>query len=338
MVGVAVARAVPPVWGSAGFRTIELDCTRGSEKLNYSAGVTTDPRRLAVLLAVHRAGGVLAAADVLRVTPSAVSQQIARLEAEEGVAVLDRGPRGATLTAAGRVLADAAERIEGELVEARKALAALGGELAGRVTVTGFQTALRAVVAPALATLAEHHPGVDLVVEERDATDALRRLREGDADVVLIERDEDADTHTPRGQRDVVLLEEPWRVVLPPQVAVPTQLSDLAGATWLESEPGTAAARALARVAAQVGTLATRHVYYDFDVALALVAAGQGIGMLPALALQGDLPEGVTVATVPGLGSRRLVARHRATRHEPRPTVAAVVDELLASASALDLA
>jgi len=299
--------------------------------------VSTDPRRLAVLLAVHRAGGVLAAADLLRVTPSAVSQQIARLEAEEGVAVLDRGPRGATLTAAGRILADAAERIEGELVEARKALAALGGELAGRVTVAGFQTAIRAVVTPALGLLAERHPGVEVVVEERDPDDALRRLRAGDADVVLLERDEDADPHTPRGQRDVVLLEEPWRLVLPPAVAAPGQLSDLASATWLESEPGTAAARALGRVAALVGPLSTRHVYYDFDVALALVAAGQGVGMLPALALQGELPDGVTVATVPGLGSRRLVARHRATRHEPRPTVAAVVDELLVAAGALDL-
>ena len=146
----------------------------------------TDPRRLAVLLAVHRAGGVLAAADLLHVTPSAVSQQIARLEAEEGVPVLDRGPRGATLTAAGRILAEAAERIESELVEARKSLAALGGELSGRVTVAGFQTAIRAVVAPTFAVVAERHPGIELVVEERDPGESMRRLREGDADVVLL--------------------------------------------------------------------------------------------------------------------------------------------------------
>ncbi len=296
-----------------------------------------DPRRLSVLLAVHRAGGVLAAADVLHVTPSAVSQQIARLEAEEGVAVLDRNPRGATLTAAGRILAEAAERIESELVGARKSLAALGGELSGRVTVAGFQTAIRAVVGPAFAVLAEHHPGVEVVVEEREPGESMRRLREGDADVVLLERDEDADTHVPRGQRDVVLLEEPWRLVLPSAVATPTQLSDLAGATWLGAEPGTAAARAMGRIAAALGPVSTRHVFYDFDVALALVAAGQGVAMLPALALRGELPDGVTVATVPGLGSRRLVARHRATRREPSPAVVAVVEELLAVAGGLDL-
>lgn len=297
----------------------------------------TDPRRLAVLLAVHRAGGVLAAADVLHVTPSAVSQQITRLEAEEGVAVLDRGPRGATLTTAGRILAEAAERIESELVEARKSLAALGGELSGRVTLAGFQTAIRAVVAPTFAVVAEHHPGIELVVEEREPAESMRRLREGDADIVLLERDEDSDSHVPRGQRDVVLLEEPWRLVLPSSVATPTQLSDLTGVTWLAAEKNTAAARAMSRVTSALGPVTARHVYYDFDVALALIAAGQGVGLLPALALQGELPEAVTVATVPGLGSRRLVARHRATRREPGPAVVAVIEELLGVASGIDL-
>ncbi|MFI2754908.1 LysR family transcriptional regulator [Cellulomonas sp. P22] len=298
----------------------------------------TDPRRLAVLLAVHRAGGVHAAADVLHVTPSAVSQQIARLETEEGVQVLDRGPRGVTLTPAGRVLAESAERIEAELVEARKAIATLGGEVSGRVTIAAFRTAIRAVVGPAAVVIAERHPGVDLVIEEREPVDSLRRLREGDADIVLLERDEDADASVPRGARDVVLLEEPWRLVLPAAVAAPTQLDDLRDAMWVGAEPGTAADRALGRVAATLGGhVRTRHQYYDFDVALSLVAAGQGVAMLPALALQGEVPHGVSVVTVPGLGSRRLVARHRATRREPGPATVAVLDLLLGVAGALEL-
>ena len=73
------------------------------------------PQRLSVLLAVHRAGGVVAAADILHITPSAVSQQIRLLERECGARVLDRTPAGAVLTAAGKVLAEAAERIEDEL-------------------------------------------------------------------------------------------------------------------------------------------------------------------------------------------------------------------------------
>src|SRR6478735_6477286 len=305
--------------------------------------MAADPRRLAFLLAVHRAGGVLAAADLLHVTPSAVSQQIQRLEAEEGVAVLDRGPRGVSLTPAGRVLADAAERIETELVEARKALAALGDEVTGRVAVGSFQTAIRAVVAPVAARLAETPPGVELDVQEREPAEALRLLRAGELDVVLLERDVEADAPAPRGTREVVLLDEPWRLVVPTTMPTPARLDDVRDAVWLGPQPETAAARALRRLERGLGTtLRTRHLYYDFDVGLSLVAAGLGVAMLPALAVEGvasaEVPDGVTVVGLPGLGSRRLVARHRATRHEPRPVVSAVLDEMVDAAAAIDFA
>jgi len=300
--------------------------------------MATDPRRLGFLLAVHRSGGVLAAADLLHLTPSAVSQQIARLEAEEKVQVLDRGPRGVTLTPAGRILAEAAERIESEMVEARKAIAAMSEEMTGTVSVGSFQTAIRAVVGPTFASLEARYPGIQLDVQELEPADALRLLRSGDLDVVLLERDEDADSPAPRGMREVPLLDEPWRVVVPAAFPTPARLDDVRDALWLGPEPTTAAARALRRLSRTLGTtLRTRHSYYDFDVALALVAAGQGVAMLPALAVEGEMPDGVTVVPLPGLGSRRLVARHRATRHEPRPVVNAVIDEMVAAAAAIEL-
>ena len=73
------------------------------------------PSRLSVLLAVHRAGGIVAAADSQHLSPSAVSQQIKLLEREAGVRVLDRAPTGAVLTNAEQVHAGTAERIEAEL-------------------------------------------------------------------------------------------------------------------------------------------------------------------------------------------------------------------------------
>src|ERR687893_657292 len=247
--------------------------------------MATDPRRLAFLLAVHRAGGVLAAADLLHVTPSAVSQQIARLEAEEGFQGLDRGPRGVTLTPAGRVLADAADRIEAELVGARQAIAALAEGVSGRVTLGSFQTAIRAVIAPMLGPLAGRYPGVDVVVREHEPADSLRMLRAGELDIVVLERDVDVDAPAPRGAHDVPLLDEPWRVVVPAHQPAPERLDDLRGVQWLGPEPGTAGERALSRLSRTLGTtFTTRHEYYDFDTALALVGAGQGVAMLPALA------------------------------------------------------
>ena len=56
------------------------------------------PRRLRVLLAVARTGGVLAAADELGITPSAVSQQLNKLEDETGHALVVRTPKGSVLT------------------------------------------------------------------------------------------------------------------------------------------------------------------------------------------------------------------------------------------------
>lgn len=300
--------------------------------------MATDPRRLAFLLAVHRAGGVLAAADLLHVTPSAVSQQIARLEAEEGIDVLDRGPRGVTLTPAGRVLADAAERIEAELVQARQAVAALGGELTGRVSVGSIQTAIRTVVAPMLVSLGERHPHIEVDVQEYDPAESIRRLRAGDLDAVVLERDVDVDAPAPRGAHDVPLLDEPWRIVVPTSLPEPERLDDLATLTWVGPQADSAAERAAARLANQLGTtFETRHAYNDFDTAISLVAAGQGIAMLPALAMQQDLPDGVAVVSLAGLGSRRLVVRHRQNRHEPGPTVRAVVDEMVAAAREIDL-
>ncbi len=319
--------------------------------------MNADPRRLAVLLAVHRAGGVLAAADVLRVTPSAVSQQIARLEGEVGVAVLVRGPRGVSLTPAGRVLAEAAERIEAELVEARKAVAALDEDLTGRVRVGAFQTAIRAVVAPVAAQLATSLPGVELDVEEHELAELLRLQRAGDLDLVLLEQDtaEGPPAELRRGTRDVVLLDEPWRVVVPAAMPVPARLAELSDAVWLGAAAETAAARALGRVSRALGApLTTRHVYSDFGVALALVAAGLGVALLPALALPGPAgapgssgrpggtrsapgaPDGVTVVRLPGLGTRRLVLRHRSTRHEPRPVVRAVMAAMTQVAAQVD--
>ena len=174
--------------------------------------------RIAVLLAVHRAGGVVAAADLLRLSPSAVSQQIRLLENEAGVRVLDRTPAGAILTDSGRVLAEAAERIESELTTARRELALIDGDTpTGTVRIGTFATAIRALLLPLLRTLEESLPGIELVIEESEERAALGRLRQGTLDLVLLERDSHTLPAPPRAMNDVPLLDESWLVVVPPE-------------------------------------------------------------------------------------------------------------------------
>jgi len=119
-----------------------------------------DPRRLRVLRAVSVGGGVMDAARLLHLTPSAVSQHLAQLEREVGLTLVDRSRRRVELTEAGRLLADRAERIEHELAEARCDLAALSGRVSGPVVVTAFATAIRHLLVPAITLLSRTHPDV----------------------------------------------------------------------------------------------------------------------------------------------------------------------------------
>ena len=108
-----------------------------------------DPRRLRILLAIARTGGVLAAADELGITPSAVSQQLTKLENATGHALVVRTPRGSVLTPAGLAMAEAAEEIERALSVARARMEG-AAELAGVVRVGGFTSFLRTMVIPRL--------------------------------------------------------------------------------------------------------------------------------------------------------------------------------------------
>lgn len=250
---------------------------------------------------------------------------------------MDRGPRGVTLTPIGRILAETAERIEDELVSARKEIAELDGALSGRVVVGAFPTVTVSVLVPALAHLKENLPGIEVEIRAREPQDALRGLRAGDLDLILHEVDADAEHRVPRGLRDVPLLDEPWRIVIPSTMPVPTSLYDLTDVTWLGPDPATAAFRALQRVRTSLGlSVETKHVFYDFTVAIGLVGIGEGVALLPALALEAALPDTVQVVALPGLGARRMMARHRISRHEPGRAVGALLSALTERASEME--
>ena len=287
-----------------------------------------------------RPGGIVAAADSQHLSPSAVSQQIKLLEREAGVRVLDRAPTGAVLTDAGRVLAGTAERIEAELASAQRELAELDESApAGHVRIGSFSTAIRALLLPLLTVVERTMPGVVMTIEETEERSGLARLRRGELDLVLLERDERTPTDPPRPMADVPVLDESWLVVVPPGQAAPQTPADLARATWIALDPSTAGACALDRLSRRLGApLSTRHVAHDYDVVLAMVSQGLGYALLPELAVHSGLvPDGVVVSSLPGLGTRQLVVRHRVTRTEPTSAARAVLEALLSHAQALEL-
>ncbi|MEJ3748429.1 LysR family transcriptional regulator [Actinomycetes bacterium KLBMP 9797] len=294
-----------------------------------------DPRRLAVLRAVADAGGVLAAAAALHLTPSAVSQHIARLEAETGVTLLDRsrlgGRRSAGLTPAGRLLAGHAGRLAEVLAAAERDLAALTGTVTGPVAVGAFPTVIRHVVAPAAAVVARTNPGVRVHIRQIEAEPGRPVLRSGELDLLIIEQDAAAPEPAPPGLRAIRLFDDPYRIAVPAAWGPVAGVEALLGRPWVDSPRGSAVRLILDRLAARHDvTLDRPHECLEFPAALAVVAAGLAAAVVPALALPTEQP-GIQVLAVP-IGARRLDLEYRRGRHEPSPAAQLVADAIRAVA------
>ena len=285
---------------------------------------TLDVRRMRVLREVAARGTIAAAARALAFTPSAVSQQLAALERETGVALLDRRGGRVHLTEAGRRLVGRTEAILAELEAATAELEAAAVEVTGDVHVAAFPSAERALLAPAIATLAGRHPEVRVRTTELEPEDALPALRLGDVDLAISHED----VARPRPPDDRLeradLLDDPLWLALPrgglagvpdPPAGSPVALAGLAAARWVATPPGTAC-RAMVDDAC------------DFTVLAAVVAAGLGVAMGPGLALPafGGPEVGIhPVADVPV--TRRIFAAARRGGLE-RPAAAAMVAAL----------
>ena len=296
-----------------------------------------DPRRLRFLLAVARYGGVLAAADELAVTPSAVSQQIARLEKETGHALLRRKPSGSSLTTAGMALAEAAEDVERALAVARSRLEEEDAHVSGTVRIGGFQSFLATVLAPALPNWRNRYPAVRFETMEAEEADLLRALRAGSLDAIVVELDAGEDYTPPRGTTDVPLLDEPWKLVVPHGAFFTADVIDLSrlGLPWLGLDPAAASAKAIRRVRRELGGDDSGvHTYHSYQTALALVAAGEGVTLAPALALESLPTDGLDLLDIPGLGMRRVVLRHLTRSRTASPTLATAAGLIREAAAA----
>src|SRR5271157_3655331 len=122
--------------------------------------------RLRVLKEVAYRGSFSAAAEALSYSQSAVSQQIAALEAEAGMALLERHPRGVSLTAAGQTLVGHAEGILAQLEAAEASLSAISGLRGGVLRIASFPTAGATLMPLAIATFRSAYPAVQLSLTE----------------------------------------------------------------------------------------------------------------------------------------------------------------------------
>jgi DNA-binding transcriptional LysR family regulator len=313
-----------------------------------------DVRRLQLLSDLSRLGTIAAVACLHAYTPSAVSQQLSVLEREAGTPLLERSGRRVALTAAGRLLAEHGDRVLAALEQADAALAALGAGLAGPLRIAAFPTAVRTLLPSALVALGREHPGLELSVAELDPVAVPAALRERRLDVGLINHYELApgapDPEPGPGLAAVPLLDEAVFIAFPehaggrteaqalsrtqPQAAAPSgtgtePLLAARDADWILASPGTLCHTATLHVCRAAGfTPRARHHADDFATVLALVAAGQGISLVPQLAAA-QPPAGVHLVRLPVRRRNRIAYRQGAAEH---PAVAAFVSRLRASA------
>jgi DNA-binding transcriptional LysR family regulator len=261
--------------------------------------------RLRMLREVASRGTLAAAAEALFMTPSAVSQQMAVLEREAGTPLLERRGRGVRLTDAGARLVENTERILAELERAEADLAASSRGVVGRVRVSAFPTAARALLVPTLPRLIAEYPNLHLSMIDMEPEESLPALKAEELDVVVtyewnvLPRLEDA------GIEREELLREPVYLALPAthRFAARTSVgvAELRDEEWIVGRDSTSMLELVVAATRQEGYEPRTDFHsMDFQVILAAVGAGLGVALVPPLALIGEYPD-VVITHIEGL-------------------------------------
>ncbi|MFJ8628479.1 LysR family transcriptional regulator [Kitasatospora sp. NPDC093550] len=281
-----------------------------------------DVRRLRLLRELAHLGTIAAVAEALSFSPSAVSQQLSVLEKEAGVPLLERTGRRVALTPAGRNLVRHAESVLALLEQAGAELAHAKRGLAGPLRIGTYPSAARAIIPAVLGELAAWHPGLEPMVTEVDPAVVGAALRAGELDVALVHEYDLVPTDAEPG------LATTRPVFTEPMYLAARTLGTIAeqhGAPWIMSPPGTLCHAMALRACESAGFAPRiRHQIDDFTTVLALVAAGQGVALVPHLGTA-QPPPGVVLTRLPMYRRTRAAFRAGAGSH---PAISAFVSAL----------
>jgi DNA-binding transcriptional LysR family regulator len=301
-----------------------------------------DLRRLRLLRELDERGTIAAVADALQFTPSAVSQQLAVLEREAGVPLLERSGRGVRLTDPALALVAHADALLERAALAEADLAAAAGEVTGRARIAGFQSVFVRIAMPAMERLAREAPRLRCELYEAEPEQGLPMLAVGDVDLVLGDEWQHHPRQLPTTLRRHELHDDPVYVLLPARHPVARRhrdavpLAELAGEPWATGHEGMGWEEVTQRACREYGGFEPdiRHRADDATISLALVARGLAVTLLPDLVLPERHP-GIAVRPVAeGPLNRRIFAATRAA-DAARPSMGALLAALQDAAAAL---
>lgn len=195
--------------------------------------------RLRALDALARTGAVARAAEELHLTPSAVSQQLGKLDREAGCRLTEPSGRGLRLTHAGRVLADHAAAVLARLAAAEADLDQLDADVAGPLRIGAIPTTLHALAPAALARLTTDHPRLRIMLSDGEAEETLPRVVADDLDLAVVESWDGSPAPRPPGTTRAVIHHDVVDLLLPSSHPLATRtevdLAELgtAGLDWV---------------------------------------------------------------------------------------------------------
>jgi DNA-binding transcriptional LysR family regulator len=259
-----------------------------------------DVHRLRVFRSVVASGSIQAAAGSLGLTPSAVSQHVTALQRETGLSLVSRVGRGIEPTDAGRVLADRIDGVLGRLAEVESVARDLRAGRAGSLSISYFGSVGSAWMPRVARVLLRDFPDLRLSLTLREDLPADPAER---ADVqVIVER---PDFEPPGRTRAYHLLEDPYVAVVPAGHRLAgeatVELAALRDERWVDNDIQQGWCRRNLIDACRAAGFAPVFAVetQDHVTALAFVAAGIGLSVLPRLGTR-QLPPGVVAVPVTG--------------------------------------
>jgi DNA-binding transcriptional LysR family regulator len=245
--------------------------------------------RLNVFREVINLGSFSNAADALSYSQSAVSQAIATLESEAGVALVERSRGGVRPTVAGAALAGHVGGILAQMETAESEIAAIAAGRGGRLRIASFPTAGATLMPQAIAGFRASHPGVELTLAEGEPEEIAPRLRAGEFDLVLLFEFEGGGERLGAGMRRFALFEDPLHLAMrrdhPLAGRKRLRLEDLRAESWVQTSASSPCAKHVIRSCHGAGF--EPEVSFesdDYQTVQGLVAAGVGVALIPQLA------------------------------------------------------
>ncbi|WP_309075192.1 LysR family transcriptional regulator [Paenarthrobacter sp.] len=261
-----------------------------------------DISALRALVAVDQHGSVVAASGAMGFSPSAISQQIKKLEKQTGVAVLERSGRGVLLTERGLALAGYGRRIMGELEELQATLLADPSKPSGLLRLVAFSTACRGLVGPMLGRIAAAHSTLGVTVLAEDPREAVQRVASGEAELAVVHNWNSVPLVIPENLAHEELCIDQADVLVNSTHALAARTAvepeDLLDETWISTPAGAICNEALLQIFAGLGRVPDIRIYDpDFSTHIAMVEQGVAVALVPRLG-RPPLPDGVIAIPV----------------------------------------